>query len=324
MSRDFLPVIVLTADTTRDALTRALEVGANDFLTKPVDADEVVLRVRNLVSIRLCHEELKQRNSSLAAQLRSALFGRRLQDEDIAVGRARIRELLDAGEPHIVYQPVVELGNGHVLGHEALARFPMDGRTPDLVFDDAGRVGLGTELELVALQRALQRMPELPAGQVMALNVSPPALIDERTLELLETQDLARVAVEITEHHPIDDYEALAGPLGRLRAGGAKIVVDDAGAGYASFQHILRLAPDVIKLDISLTRDIDADAVRRALAASLVQFARDVDARLVAEGIETAEELRTLQDLGVGYGQGFHLAPPSTVLLEHADGVSPV
>lgn len=118
------------------------------------------------------------------------------------------------------------------------------------------------------------------------------------------------MVLEITEHDIIEDYEALSEKLEPLRQEGLRIAVDDAGAGYASFRHILRLLPDVIKLDMSLTRDLDSDITRRSLAASLVSFARETGARLVAEGVETQAELDALKRLGVDKAQGFHLYQP--------------
>ena len=106
------------------------------------------------------------------------------------------------------------------------------------------------------------------------------------------------------------DYEELALALGPLRALGVRIAIDDSGAGYASLRHTLALNPDIVKVDISLTRTIDTDRARRALASALISFADEMDMTIVAEGIETEAELRTLTDLGVRYGQGFHLARP--------------
>jgi EAL domain-containing protein (putative c-di-GMP-specific phosphodiesterase class I) len=96
-----------------------------------------------------------------------------------------------------------------------------------------------------------------------------------------------------------------------------RLAVDDAGAGFATLQHILRLQPDLIKLDLSLTRDIDKDPVRRALASSLVSFAREINAQLIAEGVETAEELETIRALGIAFGQGYHLARPQPLPLRN-------
>ena len=117
--------------------------------------------------------------------------------------------------------------------------------------------------------------------------------------------------LEITEHVRVDDYGQLLDRLGRLRRAGIRLAVDDAGAGFASLHHILKLCPDIIKLDIVLTRDIDRDPIKRALASSLVSFSRDVGGTLIAEGIETAAELQTLVELGVPLGQGYHLGYPS-------------
>jgi EAL domain-containing protein (putative c-di-GMP-specific phosphodiesterase class I) len=116
--------------------------------------------------------------------------------------------------------------------------------------------------------------------------------------------------LEITEHEAVEDYDDLVDALAPLRSLGAKVAIDDAGAGFASLRHTLRIAPDIVKLDMSLTRDIDGDRAKRALAAALVSFASEMGFALVAEGIETAAELTTVRELGVGYGQGFFLAEP--------------
>ncbi len=101
--------------------------------------------------------------------------------------------------------------------------------------------------------------------------------------------------------------------LGALRAHGARIAIDDAGAGFASLRHTLRLAPDLIKLDISITESIDSDRARRALAKALISFAGEMEMTIVAEGIETRAELDTLLGLGVRFGQGFFLARPAPI-----------
>ena len=102
--------------------------------------------------------------------------------------------------------------------------------------------------------------------------------------------------------------------LAPLRERGARLAIDDVGAGFANLRHILRLAPDIVKLDLSLTHEIARDPAREALASSLVGFAGDVGASIVAEGISSDEDLVLLRALGVDYGQGFHLARPSALL----------
>jgi EAL domain-containing protein (putative c-di-GMP-specific phosphodiesterase class I) len=118
------------------------------------------------------------------------------------------------------------------------------------------------------------------------------------------------MSFEVTEHHPVDDYDALSEVTADLRARGALVCVDDAGAGFASLRHILKLRPNVIKLDLTLVRDIDVDPVKRALASALTLFATELGAALTAEGIETASELATVRALGVDFGQGYFIAQP--------------
>lgn len=119
------------------------------------------------------------------------------------------------------------------------------------------------------------------------------------------------MVVEITEHAAIENLDVLLMEIDRLRDLGVRIAVDDAGAGYSGLQQIIRLRPDVIKLDMSLTQDVDKDLARRSLASAMVQFAHDTNAHVVAEGIETEAEMRTLRSLGVEMGQGYHLGRPA-------------
>jgi EAL domain-containing protein (putative c-di-GMP-specific phosphodiesterase class I) len=306
-----VPIIVLTADSTPEAREDALSAGASDFLTKPVDRTEVVLRARNLLHARLLHGRLRAHN----AQLRSEIAARDAADErarsEASDKVRRLRRVLEDDQPRIVFQPIVQLDRPRIVGYEALARFdhqPL--RTPDVWFAEAAEVGLGVELELAALRLALQQFPSTSSGPVLTLNVSPTTALTSALADLLAGHDPERLVLEITEHAPVDDYDELVATLGRLRSTGLRLAVDDAGAGFASLHHILLLRPDVIKLDISLVRDINQDPVKRALASSLVTFARDIGSTIVAEGIETPAELATLVELGVPWGQGFYLGRP--------------
>lgn len=142
------------------------------------------------------------------------------------------------------------------------------------------------------------------------MNISPETLCSPDATELLERVANSRLVVELTEHSQVDDYEALQRTITGLRSQGVRIAVDDAGSAFASLRHILRVRPDIIKIDVAITRGIDTDSARRALAASLVTFGREIDATVVAEGIETREELETLRGLELSYGQGSYLAYP--------------
>ncbi|MDQ1465654.1 MAG: hypothetical protein QOH10_69, partial [Actinomycetota bacterium] len=290
----FLPVVVLTADATPEARQRVLAGGANDFLTKPFDRVEVLLRVSNLLETRALYMRLRQDRVALQREL-DTRRSRELRLED---QRRRATERIDrAMQPdgfQIAFQPLVDLGDDTVAGFEALARFAgPPHRSPDQWFAEAAELGRGTDLELLAIERSLSHFPSLPNGTHLALNVSPETARDPRLYECVSAAPCDRIVLELTEHDKIRDYESLRVSLERFRARGVHLAVDDAGAGYAGLQHILSLKPDVIKLDLMLTRGVDRDPARRALANCLVQFANEIGAAVVAEGIETAAELET-------------------------------
>lgn len=225
--------------------------------------------------------------------------------------RCEITGVLERRAVTVVFQPVVSLATGSVVAMEALARFfDPPGRSPDLWFVEAHRVGLGVDLELAAVEAALAVFDQLPGGTLLAVNVSPGVLASAELAELVLRREPARTVVELTEHVAVVDYSDLGRAIADLRAHGVRLSVDDAGAGFASLSHIVKLAPDYIKLDRELVRGIDADPVRQALGHALVAFAHSTGAQVVAEGIETADELAAVGQLGMDCGQGFHLGRP--------------
>ena len=212
----------------------------------------------------------------------------------------------------MVFQPIVATGAERPVGFEALARFDKPPhRGPDVWFADAATVGLGPDLELAAVGLALRSLSDLPPDAYLALNVSPASVLSGRLDDAFRSVPANRIVLEITEHQMVETYDGIEAALRTLRRRGVRIAVDDAGAGYASFRHILRLRPDVIKLDMTLTRDVDTDPSRRALASALIGFARETASAIVAEGVETAGELATLRRLGVRAAQGYHLGRPA-------------
>jgi EAL domain-containing protein (putative c-di-GMP-specific phosphodiesterase class I) len=122
---------------------------------------------------------------------------------------------------------------------------------------------------------------------------------------------LDRLVLELTEHEQVEDYEALNAALLPARRRGLRLAVDDAGAGYASMRHWLLLKPDLLKLDLSLVRDVDSDAAKRALCLAIITFAHTTGMQVVAEGIETRRELATIRALGADYAQGYLLQRPA-------------
>ncbi|MGA6099153.1 sensor domain-containing phosphodiesterase [Stutzerimonas marianensis] len=224
---------------------------------------------------------------------------------------ARIRGVLDERAYEVVYQPIVNLMHNEVVGYEALARFagrPL--RSPEHWFNEAEKVGLQCELEIALVAQALRGLADIRADRYLSLNVSPDTIIGGAVGQLLQDQPLERLMLEVTEHASVRDYGLIAQTLEPMRARGLKLAVDDAGAGYASFRHILKLKPDVIKLDGSLIRDIDSNRDCRALASALIRFGQETGSKIVAECVETEAELDILRELQVSKAQGYLLGRP--------------
>ena len=210
----------------------------------------------------------------------------------------------------MVFQPVLELATGRVCGYEALAR--IDGepvRRPDQWFAQAHRAGLGAELEALALRAALA-VPNRPAGTFLALNVSPGALLAPPVAEILPA-DLSDVVIELTEHELFTADETLEACLADLRGRGARVALDDAGSGYAGLQQVIRVAPDILKIDRSLVHGAHSDPSRYALLEALVSFAGTTGAAVCGEGVEDLADLRALADVDATYAQGYALARPA-------------
>jgi EAL domain-containing protein (putative c-di-GMP-specific phosphodiesterase class I) len=222
-----------------------------------------------------------------------------------------VRETIESGAISTVYQPIVELTSRRTIGYEALSRFTLaPEQSPDVWFAEAATIGLQIEFERAAITTALAGLARIEGDCFLSVNLSPDALLDERLLDELRARDLKRIVVELTEHAPVENYNLLSQSLLELRARGLRLAIDDAGAGYASLRHVLNLAPDIIKIDISLTREFETNRGARALATALISFAREMQQLVIAEGIERNETLDVLETLGVQYGQGFLLGTP--------------
>jgi PAS domain S-box-containing protein len=230
--------------------------------------------------------------------------------------RQHVQDLITNQSIDIVFQPIVDSASGAAVGAEALSRFRDDTMSPDQWFSAAARVGLGVVLEVAALQQALDlATATLPRDLFLSVNVSPATLLSGQLDAIFDEAGWApsRLVVEITEHVRVEDYERLTQQTKALRRRGLRIAVDDAGAGYSSFRHILALKPDYIKLDRGLVANIDSDPGKRALVKAVTAFAGDIGATVIAEGIETAAELQTAIVLGVQGAQGFYIADPTEV-----------
>jgi len=227
---------------------------------------------------------------------------------------SEIERILREDRLHIALQPIIDLRSREVVGLEALSRFDTPARKPpNIWFEEAQQGGMEEKLELHAIKKAMATAEEIPGEIYISVNLSPETILETDKDDLLNCLHPARTIVEVTEHSSIEDYDLIAEALRPLRDRGARLAVDDAGAGYASFRHILSLEPDIIKLDMSITRDIDTDYRKQALAKSIIAFAEATGSEIVAEGIETGAELRELRMLGVHKGQGYLTGKPMTV-----------
>jgi PAS domain S-box-containing protein len=258
--------------------------------------------------------DLRQRIPALMefAALASSLLGPGLRlRSDRAAERARIRAIISTRAFHPVFQAIVDLESGEVVGYEALTRFA-DGTSPDVVFAQAATAGMSLALEAATAHAALEAAAPLPANRTININVSPDLILAREPLRTILRDWGFGVVLELTEHSPVTDYAAVRAAIADI-GGDIHVAVDDAGAGFASLRHILELRPSMVKLDISLIRGINDDAARQALVAGMVHIAARLETSLLAEGVETAAEQATLVDLGVRRAQGYLFGRPSTV-----------
>ena len=261
----------------------------------------------------------------LLAQVLHDLQQRAVTAEDSRQERQALRQaltdVLSGAGRHPVLQPIVDLTTGRAYAAEGLTRFTALSpaqpgepapRSPAQWFDDASRLDLREELDLATAGAVLDLLDVVPADVAVTINLGPDTLVTDRLVDLLAGRELHRIVVEITEHARVTDYDALAAALRPYRDRGLRLAVDDAGAGYASLCHVLSIDPDLVKVDMALTRGADQDLARRTLLSALATFADGVGCRLVAEGVETAAELAAVAGCGISLVQGYALARPST------------
>ena len=302
-------VIALSAFEDRATVLAMFRAGAVGYLVKGSAGDEIVDSIHRVANGRASVSA--EVVDGIVLELSSHLRREEIELQHVQARAAEIHRFAAGDGVAIHVQPIVDLRSRETVGFEALARFrSLPPRPPDEWFAEAAALELGTHLELATMRRALELLPALPDQAYLSLNCSH-RTVRSADLTSLLAPAAKRLVVEITEHEPVDDYDELARSLHPLRELGVRIAIDDAGAGYASLRHTLAVNPDIIKVDISLTRSIDEDRGRRALASALISFAEEMEMAIVAEGIETEAELVTLCDLGVRYGQGYHLAPPA-------------
>lgn len=308
----------LIPDTAEDELAKSLPITA----AVPIGAHiSVPVRLPDgeLYGMFCClgfeaNPTLNQRDLQMMrafAELTAHQIHRKLASErQISEKIHRIKTAIEEDNFAIAYQPIWNIANNRPAGVECLTRFSNTSYAPNEWFQQAAEVGLGTELELSAIGKALLPLRQFPDHAYMAVNLSAATILSEQFQQVFKLLPVDRIVVEITEYASVSNYAAISQAIEPLRQRGLQLAVDDAGSGYAGLQHVVDLRPEIIKLDMNLIRNIHRDPAREALVGALVAFARKTRSQIVAEGVEVAEELATLKKVGVELAQGYHLARP--------------
>lgn len=221
-----------------------------------------------------------------------------------------------------LFQPILDMKSGELIGFEGLIRGPANSplHSPVNLFNAAKQQGLTLEVEMLCRQVVLEQFAQLHLPGYLFLNISPdtlthPSFKDGQTLEFMRTIDLSpdRVIIEITENQPIFDFAAVRHALLHYRKMGFKIAMDDLGEGFASLRLWSELRPDFVKIDMHFVQGVNLDPIKQQFLKSIQQIADSSGTLVIAEGVETAAELRTIHDLGIAYGQGYFISRPSPV-----------
>lgn len=236
--------------------------------------------------------------------------------------------IIEKSQIKSVFQPIISLVDGQILGHEALSRITSKtiiSNTEEL-FNLAGEYNRLWDLELLCRVKSLEAayiQMQPPYDKKLFVNVNPRVMHDVKfrdgfTIEYLNKYNIIpeNIIFEITERQAIQDMESFQGVVEHYKKQHYKIAIDDAGAGYSGLNLISDIHPHYLKLDMKLIRNIDKDGLKYLLVKSLIDFSKITNIGLIAEGIETREELKALINLGVKYGQGYFIQKPDEAIKE--------
>jgi EAL domain-containing protein (putative c-di-GMP-specific phosphodiesterase class I) len=297
-----LPVVLVTGLPAIDSATDAVEYGAFKYIVKPFEPEvlrSAVERARKLYRLaRMKREAL-------------ALLGTNAVSSD----RAGLEASFDAALSSLwmAFQPILRASDASVFGYEALLRTEEPSLSrPDLVVDAAERLAALPRLGRQVRAVSAAAMAKAPPDATLFLNLHPLDLADEDLFdaEAPLSRIAGRVVLEVTERAAIEEVDSVERRVGRLRSLGFRVAVDDLGAGYAGLSSFALLEPEIVKLDVSLLRDIDQSPMKQKLVASMTALCKDMGFLVVAEGIETTAERDCVISLGCDLLQGFLFARP--------------
>lgn len=305
----------LIADTTKAPITSTLPAtlgGVRAYIGVPLLYSDGTVHGMICGLSRDPDETLDERDVRFMSMLADLLVDRLDERRKLDELHSSLTTLIEGGHLQIAAQPIIDLRDGRCMGVEALSRFRPPFGPPHVTFADAGRVGVDLDLERLAVQRAWELLPYLHPDQFVTVNLSPASAVTlARRAHGREELPFSQVVVEITEHSAIASYADLRNELRPLRQAGLRVAVDDAGAGYASLRHVVELRPDFIKVDRELVHGLADDHARRVAVSAFVLLALDLNATVIAEGLERPQDLDALRDLGVDAAQGYLLGKPS-------------
>ena len=298
-----VPVVLMTGGPAVDSAVRAMEYGALRYLIKPIDPgelEEVVAR-----AVRL-HQMAKIKREALEM---FRLEGKHLGDR--AGLEARLANAIST--MWVAYQPIVSWSRRTAFAYEALVRNEEPTlRSPPDLFEAAERLGRLQDLGRMIRDRVAQTLDENPIEGLLFVNLHAMELDDDSIMmpDAPLSRHAHRVVLEITERAPLERIRDVTGRVAQLRALGNRIAVDDLGAGYAGLTSFAHLEPEVVKVDMSLVRDIDTSPMKQKLFGSIASLCRDLNIEMIAEGIETEDERDALVRLGGDLCQGYLFARP--------------
>lgn len=299
-----LPVIILTGFPTLDSAVRAIKEGSFRYMMKPYAADELCATVNEAAAMyRLAVlKRLAFENRNSGAWSTDALTQLAVKFETAMDGL------------WMAFQPIIDWPNQEVFGYEALVRtISKDMGNPGLLFDAAEHLGRVHDLGRRIRRQVANAIDRAPTDAAIFVNLHSADLNDDElfSADSALAQYAQRVVLEVTERASLEQVGDVQGAMARLRKLGYRIAVDDLGAGYAGLSSFSQLEPDVVKLDMSLIRDIDASKRKTSIVRSMIAVcARDLGTKVVCEGVETEAEHNTLQGIGATLLQGYLFGRP--------------
>ena len=298
-----VPVLLMTGDPRLESALEAIELGIFEYLPKPIDPLKLRSTVQRAVTLRRLARLQREASAVLA---RGDAGGKTLEQLDAALNRA-------LATLWVAYQPIVIYEGRKLFGYEALLRSgEPELPNPPAVIEAAERLGRAAEVGRAVRKNLVEAMAQAPDDTVFFLNILPLDLLDDDLYDATSPigKFAGRVILEMTERADLAKVKDVLPRVQRLRAMGFRIAVDDLGAGYAGLSSFAVLEPEFTKLDMSLVRGAGSSPVKQRVVGSMVGLCRDLGSRVVAEGIETAEDRDVLSKLGCELMQGYFFAKP--------------